>query len=132
MRRVGAMLYDAFLVAALWMAVAAIFVAFRRDAVPLGDAGLRIALSVITFGFYVGFWAYKGRTLGMQSWGLQLERLDGSKPDLGQLTVRFFAAILSWLPAGLGFLWQLVDRDDMAWHDRLSKTRLKHYPREKK
>jgi uncharacterized RDD family membrane protein YckC len=36
--------------------------------------------------------------------------------------LRFFAAILSWSAGGLGFLWILVDRDRMAWHDRLSKT----------
>ena len=39
------------------------------------------------------------------------------------------AAILSWAPLGLGFLWQLWDKDKLAWHDRLSGTRLRHYPK---
>jgi uncharacterized RDD family membrane protein YckC len=67
----------------------------------------------------------------MQSWGLQLQAADGKPPSLGAATVRFFAAILAWLPLGLGFLWQLWDPQHLTWHDRLSKTRLVYYPRSK-
>jgi len=28
------------------------------------------------------------------------------------------------LPAGLGWWWMLVDRERLAWHDRLSGTRI--------
>ena len=35
-----------------------------------------------------------------------------------------FCAILSWLPAGLGYFWQLWDTDKLTWHDRLSQTRV--------
>ena len=49
--------------------------------------------------------------------------------SLGAATLRFFAAILSWLPLGLGFFWQLWDADRLTWHDRLSRTRIVHYPR---
>ncbi len=67
----------------------------------------------------------------MQSWGLQLQTADDKLPSVGSATIRFFAAILSWLPLGLGFLWQLWDTEKLTWHDRLSKTRLVYYPREK-
>ncbi len=65
----------------------------------------------------------------MQSWGLQLQTADGRIPSLSAATLRFFAAILSWLPLGLGFLWQLWDKEKLTWHDRLSGTRLVYYPR---
>jgi uncharacterized RDD family membrane protein YckC len=68
----------------------------------------------------------------MQSWGLQLETPDGGKPTLATASVRFFAAILSSAPAGLGFLWQLWDKDKLTWHDRISGTRIVHYPKPKK
>lgn len=84
----------------------------------------------IAFIFFVGFWCGYGRTLGMQSWRLRLEAPDGCKPGLAAASLRFFAATLSWLPAGLGFWWQLWDRDGLAWHDRLSGTRLVYYPRQ--
>ena len=84
---------------------------------------------LVIFGFFVGFGSRKGRTLGMQSWGLQLQAAAGGPPSVLACTIRFFAAILSWAAAGIGFLWQLVDKDRLTWHDRLSGTRLVHYPK---
>jgi uncharacterized RDD family membrane protein YckC len=37
---------------------------------------------------------------------------------------RFAAAGVSLAALGMGFLWVLVDRDRLAWHDRWSGTRL--------
>jgi uncharacterized RDD family membrane protein YckC len=65
----------------------------------------------------------------MQSWGLRVETPDGSIPTFKTASIRFFAAILSWLPLGLGFFWQLWDAEQLTWHDRLSGTRLRHYPK---
>jgi uncharacterized RDD family membrane protein YckC len=69
-------------------------------------------------------WVRSGQTLGMRAWRLRVQQRDGSPVTWRQALTRFFAAILSWLPAGLGFLWQLVDREHMSWHDRLSGTTL--------
>jgi uncharacterized RDD family membrane protein YckC len=65
----------------------------------------------------------------MQSWRLRIETFDGRRPGAGKSSIRFFAAIVSWLPAGVGFWWQLFDRDRLTWHDRLSGTRLRYYPK---
>jgi uncharacterized RDD family membrane protein YckC len=67
----------------------------------------------------------------MQSWGLQLELADGNTPGFGAASLRFFTAIGSWLPAGLGFLWQLWDKDQRTWHDRASGTHLRYYAKNK-
>ena len=132
-RRIGAMLYDSLLVAALLILATIPFIALRGgEPVETGDNALyRVVLVLITYGFFVGFWSRTGRTLGMQSWGLQLETADGTVPTVGRATIRFVAALLSWLPLGLGFLWQLWDPERLAWHDRISQTRLVYYPREK-
>jgi uncharacterized RDD family membrane protein YckC len=91
----------------------------------------RVVLFVVVFVFFVGFWSRSGRTLGMQSWGLQLETVDGRIPSVATASLRFFAALVSLLPLGLGFLWQLWDPEKLTWHDRASKTRLVYYPRNK-
>ena len=91
----------------------------------------RVVLAAVIYAFFVGFWTRPGRTLGMQSWGLQLETPEGTKPTFTQASLRFFAAILSWAPCGLGFLWQLGDKDSLTWHDRISGTRLVYYPKQK-
>ena len=133
MRRVGAMLYDALLVFALLMLTAIPFIAIRggEAVAPSSDLFFRLSLLAVIYVFFVGFWIRSGRTLGMQSWGLQLETPDGSVPGIGTASIRFAAAIVSWIPLGLGYLWQLWDKDGLTWHDRISKTRIVHYPKEK-
>lgn len=128
-RRFGAILYDALLVLALMFLGTLPFVGARGgQPVESGDLLYRLTMLLICYLFFVGFWSGYGRTLGMQSWRLRIETVDGRAPGIGQSSLRFFAAILSWLPAGLGFWWQLVDNDKLAWHDRLSRTRLRFYP----
>lgn len=129
-RRIGAMLYDSLLVFAVLFLVTTPFIALRGgEAVESGNNLYAVLMAVVIYLFFVGFWSRPGRTLGMQSWGLQLETMDGGKPSPVQATVRFLAAILSWLPLGLGFIWQLWDRDRLTWHDRLSGTKIVHYPK---
>ncbi|MBT8086932.1 MAG: RDD family protein [Woeseiaceae bacterium] len=132
-RRIGAMLYDALLIAALLFLVTVPFIALRGgEPVESGDNfSYRVAIVLVIFAFFVGFWTRTGRTLGMQSWRLQLETADGEVPSVGRASLRFAAALLSWLPFGLGFLWQLWDPQRLTWHDRLSGTRLVYYPKQK-
>ena len=131
LRRFAAIAYDLLLVAAVLFIVTIPFIAVRGgEPVEIGDnLPYRIALVIVIYTFYVGFWTRSGRTLGMQSWGLQLETKDGHHPTLASASLRFFAAIVSWLPLGLGFLWQLWDKDRLTWHDRISGTRVVYYPK---
>ena len=124
-RRLAAMLYDGLLLLALSMLATALLT------LPLGmPTGYRLtALQFLLFGiipllFFCGFWVYGGQTLGMRSWRLKLLRVDGTPVGWRDALKRHFAALLSWLPCGLGFIWILFDRDNLAWHDRLSNTRL--------
>ncbi len=130
LRRLGAMLYDGLLVLAVMFLGTLPFIAIRGgEPVDPGDPLYRIVLLLIAYAFFVGFWVRYGRTLGMQSWGLRIETPGGGRPTLGPASLRFFTALLSWLPLGLGFWWQLFDRDGLSWHDRLSGTRLRHQPK---
>lgn len=133
LRRVAAMLYDSLLVAALLFVATLPFIAVRGgEPVETGENRLyQFVLALVVFVFFVGFWSRSGRTLGMQSWGLQLETEDGKVPSAATASLRFFAALISLLPLGLGFFWQLWDPDKLTWHDRISKTRLAHYPKTK-
>ena len=134
LRRLAAIIYDTLLVCALLFLATIPFIALRGgEPVEVGDNRIyQVVLLLVIYAFFVGFWTRWGRTLGMQSWGLQLQTMDGEKPTLATASVRFIAAILSWAPAGLGFLWQLWDRDKLTWHDRISGTHLVYYPKPKK
>lgn len=135
LRRLAAMLYDGLLVLALLVLVTVpfYFAGGGGEADIYNDNPLHQAMwFAVPFIFFVSFWSTKGRTLGMQSWGLQLEDEHGRIPRVGRASVRFFAACVSFACLGLGFAWQLIDRERLTWHDRLSGTRLMHYPRQKR
>ena len=132
LRRVAAMLYDGLLILALLFLATLPFIAVRGgDPVEANENLMyRLILCLVIFVFFVGFWTRSGRTLGMQSWRLQLQTNDGGEVSTKVATLRFFAALISWLPAGLGFWWSLWDSDRLTWHDRISGTRIVYYPKE--
>ena len=137
LRRLAAILYDALLIFAFLVMLAIVSTTILGGqsvyaggpTYVMGYNGVRF---LIIYLFFVLYWTRIGRTLGMQSWGLQLEPMQGGRVSLSQANIRFFAALLSWAPAGLGFLWQLWDKDKLTWHDRISGTRLVYYPKPKK
>ncbi len=133
-RRLAAIVYDLLLVFACLVMLAIITNAsLGGESVyaggPMYVHAYNVARFLIVFLFFVLYWSGPGRTLGMQSWRLQLETFDGGRPTKRIAAVRFFAALLSLAPLGLGFLWQLWDKDKLTWHDRISKTRVVHYPK---
>jgi uncharacterized RDD family membrane protein YckC len=122
-RRMAACLYDALALTAVEMAAAAGWVAVAGQAVAPGDAAFQLYLLGVAALFFCGFWR-RGETLGMRAWKLRVVGPDGQPPGWGRALGRFGAAIVSWAVVGMGFLWILVDADRLAWHDRLSGTRL--------
>lgn len=130
LRRIAAILYDVLLVIAVLALITLPFIAVRGgEAVEPGNPLHQLFLVVMYYAFFVGFWSRKGRTLGMQSWGLQLEDAHGRIPSFTACTIRFAAAIVSVACLGLGFIWQLIDKEKLTWHDRISGTHLVYYPR---
>ena len=134
LRRLGAILYDTLLLFALCMLGSVPFVIMQSgEAVEANDnLALQLTLFAIIYLFFVGFWTRTGSTLGMLAWGLRVETEQQQTPGLASASTRFITAVISWLVIGLGFLWQLWDKDKMTWHDRVSNTRLMHYPKNKK
>jgi uncharacterized RDD family membrane protein YckC len=135
LRRLGAMLYDGLLLLAVLMVATGLFLPLTggeaispRDH-PALEFVYRAVLVVLTVGFFGIFWTRRGQTLGMASWRVRVEREDGALLDWGDTVRRLAAALLSWLPLGLGFLWVLFDPQRRAWHDRLSRTRVVVVPK---
>lgn len=122
-RRLAACLYDALVLAAVLMVAAALWVAVTRAAAAPGSWPFRVYILAVSAIFFTALWT-RGETLGMRAWKLRIEGHDGRPPGWRPALLRFFFALLSWGALGLGYLWVLVDRDRLAWHDRLSGTRL--------
>ena len=113
MRRLAALLYDSFLVVAVWFVIA--FMLQRIvgtqsnkliDGVvqtdPLLDALLFTIMVTSGSGFYIWFWTKSGQTLGMIAWRIKLESLDGGLINFKQGMIRYIAAWPAFLLLGLG------------------------------
>jgi uncharacterized RDD family membrane protein YckC len=61
-------------------------------------------------------------TPGMHLAQLELARFDGKQVSVFDRRCRAVASALSGFSLGLGFLWALVDEDQLGWHDRMTRT----------
>lgn len=126
-RRLAAIFYDTWLVAAIWL-LGAIADTLIRAGLGLAAAGPHLPLQLYLLAapglFFGWFWTHGGQTLGMRAWRLKLLDATGAPVGWRQAWIRYAAAWVSLLAFGLGYLWVWIDRDGRAWHDRLSGTRL--------
>ena len=87
------------------------------------NAPFLISVAVLLGLFYRFLWVLgNGETPGMRFAGLRLVNFDGRSPDRDQRAFRQVSSILSFLSAGLGLVWALVDEENLTWHDHISKT----------
>lgn len=123
-RRAASIIYDALLVAALWMVAAAIVVIPAGTEIQPGNPAFQFYLLVVWYLYFAIFWRVGGQTLGMKAWRIRLVAVDTQRPGWGQITVRFLFAGVSLACLGLGFIWTLFDRENRSWHDMISGTQL--------
>lgn len=130
LRRLMALVYDIFLIGAIWFAIAGLGVTLNGgEALPswVNHYLLFPALILSTFLFYYWFWTHGGQTLGMRAWRLKIINLDKTQPSLVQCLKRFATAILT---AGLGFLLCPFHPEKKSLHDIASDTQIVLLPKE--
>ena len=87
------------------------------------NAPFLFAVAALLALFYRFLWVLgNGETPGMRFAGLRLVNFDGRSPDRDQRAFRQVSSMLSFLSAGLGLVWALVDEENLTWHDHISKT----------
>lgn len=144
-RRLLALAYDLFLLAAVWFATGTVFVMLypltglpmeaingvTRPAPVYLKSMLFPLLMAATWGFYGWFWLHGGQTLGMRAWRIKVRDFRGRPLTLTQTLGRFLGAFASWLFAGGGWLLALLP-PHQTLHDRLSATETVVIPKENK
>lgn len=126
-RRLAAIVYDALLIIALWMAATAIVVVVRQAEVGTASLAFQLYLMIVAWLYLAVCWR-AGQTLGMKAWRIRL--VADSQPVLWRSTlIRFATALASWAALGLGFAWSLFHPQRATWHDLASGTRLITLPR---
>lgn len=126
------MLYDSFLVIAIWIVVGgAVMAALGIDKVqaeqglePLHQWLLFVCeiLSVVLF--FGWFWTHSGQTLGMQAWRVKVESNDGAPLSWKQVLQRLVVAPFALALGGIGYWWCLFDAGKRTWPDIASSSRV--------
>lgn len=133
-RRLAALVYDALLLLAIGFAYTAGILLIQvqqfgaREGQPLGwlgGAGLWFCLSL----YYVWCWRRSGQTLGMKTWRLRLQRVDGGPPSWMQCWLRCLIAPVVILAFGVGYWWALFCPSGNCLQDSGSRTRVVVLPK---
>jgi uncharacterized RDD family membrane protein YckC len=90
-----------------------------RNPMAVGAVGLFLGMAGL---YQLYFGGISGQTLGMKLMGIRLISTHGGAPGPARGLVRLVALAASLLPAGLGWLWALFDREHRALHDHLAGT----------
>ncbi len=72
--------------------------------------------------YFIGFWIWRGQTLGQMATHIKVVRADGQPMDLGVATLRFVGLLVCGLTLGIGFLFILFDERKRGLHDRIAGT----------
>lgn len=92
---------------------------FRRDN----------AMFLLLLAYHIGFWTWKGTTVGGIICQLRVVRVDGAPLRFADALVRGLASIFSLIVLGIGCLWMLRDPERQTWHDRIAGTYVVKVPR---
>jgi uncharacterized RDD family membrane protein YckC len=93
------------------------------------DAALAVTIILYVAGAVTWFVIYvrmlgRGATWGRKAAGYRILDERTLQPiGTGRAIGRYFAAILSYLPCYLGYLWPLWDSENRTFHDMIVKTR---------
>ena len=121
------MLYDGFIVLAIWMVTLLPLVAISDG--PVFGPLIQSLLFIEMFAFFAWSWVARGQTVGMLAWRLHVETTRGQPLRLHHALLRFIGASLAIASLGLGYLWAWFNPERRAWPDLLSGTRMRHSPK---
>jgi uncharacterized RDD family membrane protein YckC len=87
------------------------------------------AFFLLLLAYNIGFWTWKGTTVGGIICQLRVVRVDGTPLRFVDALVRGLSAIFSLAVVALGMFWILRDPERQAWHDRIAGTYVVKVPR---
>jgi uncharacterized RDD family membrane protein YckC len=121
LRRFGAIFYDTFLVFSLVFSIGMAVIAIFGE---IGDAFLYLITLPSIYLYFTISWVKGRQTVGMKAWRFQVVQFNHKNITHKQAFIRFAFGLISCITFGLGFAYQLFNKDKLTWHDKMSKTLL--------
>lgn len=126
LRRLGAVGYDVFLVFSLVFFIVGVILIVFSDKQAQNNIFI-FAIAVVSIYFYFTWsWVKGGQTLGMKAWKFEVTQTDNTPITHTQALIRFVLSVVSFAVFGLGFIYQLLNKNNLTWHDKYSHTQLKN------
>lgn len=124
-KRFATFLYELLSLIAIWLLCTYIFM------VVLGEVDtrqerllLQLFLWAVAGIYFIVCWVKTGQTLAMQAWKVKLLNADNHCLNVRWALLRYVLATISLACFGAGYLWALLDKNQLFLHDRLLRTRL--------
>lgn len=120
-----ALLIDAVALGLLTTAVSPFFgfqinMSYSSAAVSYTANAIAVLIGLI---YFVAFWAWRGQTVGMIPFDMQVVGVaDGKKIDWVRAFLRYVGLIIAIIPFFLGLIWVAFDPRRQGWHDKIAGT----------
>lgn len=134
-RRLGAMIYDTVVIAAIWILVGFVVTWIFGIEETRHLEGTQVVLTpgyrmtlfasmlLSAYLFFAWFWTHSGQTIGMQAWKIKIQNRDGSAIGYKQSLIRVLLGALSIFPfCLLGHLLMFSNSRRNSFHDRISDS----------
>ena len=77
---------------------------------------------IIMFVYVIGFWAWRGQTLGKMLMGVKIIKTDGSPVGIGRAILRYIGYLVSYIIILIGYLMVAWDSKKQGLHDKIAGT----------
>ncbi len=124
LRRLGAIIYDIFLVLSLAFFIIGIIIIIFFEKQAQTNIFIFFIYLLTNYFYFTWSWVKGGQTLGMKTWKFHIQRNNGERITHKQAFIRFILSIVCVLSLGIGFVYQLFNNDNLALNDKFSNTLL--------
>jgi len=122
LRRIGSISYDFFLVFSFVFFISGIVILINDKKPITSNFFFFLVTLPVIFAYFSVSWVRGKQTLGMRAWKFEIIQKNGGNITYKQSFVRFILAVISL--AGIGFIFQLLNKNRLPIHDYYSKTYL--------
>ena len=122
LRRIGSISYDFFLVFSFVFFISGIVILINDKKPITSNFFFFLVTLPVIFAYFSVSWVRGKQTLGMRAWKFEIIQEDGGNITYWQSAIRFFLAIISL--AGIGFIFQFLNKNKLPFHDYYSQTYL--------